>query len=152
MKKCSVALALALISSSALADDMEWIGQSYEEGASLLYGVPESGIVDITLSCEKGSDRLSFIYAYEPPNAKVGMKLDVHLTAGGKTLTIATTGDRLEMDDLFVLEGSTRLDSILISMILAKGEMIIKVGTDSDRYPLAGAKKAAADILKTCRR
>jgi len=151
MKTRAILVALGLAASPALADDMQWIGQSYDDGASLQYGVPESGIVDITFACEKGSDRLDFTYAFEPDNAKVGMKMDVQLAAGGKTLTIPTTGERLEMDDLFVLGGRTKLDANLIAMLSAKGKMIIKVGKESDSYPLAGAKKAAADILRICR-
>ena len=151
MKLRTMVLALSLAASPALADDMQWIGQSYDEGASLQYGVPESGIVDITLACEKGSDTLDFSYSFEPDNAKDGMKLDVQLAAGGKTLTIATTGERLEMDDLCVLGGRTKLDGNLRAMLSAKGTMTIKVGKGSDSYPLAGAKKAAADIFRVCR-
>lgn len=136
----------------AVANDMEWIGYESEGEASLLYGVPESGIVDITMNCRRGSTRVEFTYAFEPPNAKVGMKATVELSAGGQKLQIAAKGDRWEMDDLFVLEGVTELDAKLIAMISAKGNLTVTVGSDRTNYPLAGAKKAAGDVLKTCRK
>ncbi len=132
------------------AQERTWIGYSYEDGAALIYGVPDSGDMTLSFDCATNSDTLAFIYAFEPQNASDGMKVDVLLQAGDMAVTVATVGSRLEMDDIFVLEGELKFDARSAGIITSDGVLQISVGDKSEEIPLAGAREAAKSLREAC--
>lgn len=132
------------------AQDRVWIGHSYEEGAALIYGVPDSGDMTLSFDCATKSGTLAFVYAFEPANAVEGAKVDVLLQTGEVNLPVATTGARLEMDDIFILEGEVKFDAMTARLFTSDGVLRIQVGDDSETIPLEGAREAAQALLQTC--
>ncbi len=155
-QKKLVTAAIALLSlaglqlSPAAAEQVKWFGTRSEDGASLIYGTPNSGYGKIVLSCAAGQDDLSFVYEHEPIDSKNGVQVKVLLSAGGEETSIPTTGTRLEIDDVFILEGQTKLDGRLRKILTSPGSLILTVEDGTAAFPLDGAAKAAHDLLEVC--
>ena len=147
-----LAAIMVFVAFPSQSEDMIWIGKVVDGEASLLFGLPESGIIDFYITCREGTSRVDFTYSHEPDRAKEGMNVPVRLSAGGRSIQIDTVGARLEVDDEFALEGVTTLNDDLIAIFSAKGAMKVSVGGKTFSYPLKGAKNAMSDLLKTCRK
>ena len=146
-----VAALCCLVSMAATAEErLGWHGKKGEGGASLFYGIPQTGYAPVSFSCAQGSDELVFALTFEPIGAAGDAKIEVLLQAGGIEVPIVTTGTRLEIDDLFILEGRTVLDARLTDLIAARGTLHVFVGDGAEEFPLDGAKEAAAALIETC--
>ena len=99
-----IALSCCLPAMAMAEENLGWHGQSSEDGASLFYGIPETDHAPLSFSCTRGSDELTFVFAFAPINAVDGVKVQVLLEAGDISLPIATTGARIEMDVIAVVE------------------------------------------------
>lgn len=97
---------------AAAADDYRWIGQITEDGAALRYGIPESDAIKIDFHCDRATKKIAVSYEHEPKDAKDGMRLALRLSVKGRGATdsvaVAVTGERLALDDKFVLQGEIR--------------------------------------------
>ncbi len=130
--------------------NLGWHGEKGEHGASLFYGIPQTDHAPLSFSCARGSDELTFAFAFAPINAVDGVKVEVVLEAGDISVPIATTGARIEMDDSFILEGRTVLDARLTDLINSRGTLSVFVEDGSEEYPLDGAREAAVALIETC--
>ncbi|WP_367717669.1 hypothetical protein AB2N04_06040 [Nitratireductor sp. GISD-1A_MAKvit] len=153
--RLSVALQIAALSCflpvSAIAEEnLGWHGQKIDDGASLFYGVPQTDYAPLSLSCAQGSDELAFVFAFAPINAFDGVEVGVLLESGDISVPIATTGARIEMDNSFILEGKTVLDTRLTDLLTSRGTLSVFVEDGAEEYPLDGAREAAAALLETC--
>mgnify|MGYP001298734631 FL=1 len=134
----------------ASAEQVVWFGNRSEDGASLVYGTPNSGYGKIAFSCEAGEDDVHFVYEHKPIRPEEGVQVEVFLAAGGVEIAIPTTGGRLEIDDAFLLEGQTKLDDNLRKILTAGGQMIVTVEDGAEEFPLDGAAEAAKHLLQVC--
>lgn len=135
---------------AAAGENLGWYGEKAERGASLFYGIPQSGHAPVSFSCPQGGTDLIFAFTFKPVNAAEGAKVAVLLKAGDIEVPIATTGTRIEMDDSFILEGRTALDKRLIDLITSRGTLHVLVEDGATEFPLSGAREAAAALIETC--
>lgn len=131
-------------------EDIRWFGSADAYGASLVYGIPDSGYAPIAFFCTNGAD-LAFAYEFEPIDPTDGGEVTVTLQVGDIIVPIETTGLRLEMDDLFILEGTTILDDRLTDLLTSRGTLHVFVEDGSAEYPLDGAREAASSLIEYCR-
>jgi hypothetical protein len=147
-----VALCGAAIAQPALAEEkLDWHGWSGEGSASLVYGVAESDHVLLSLSCEPGGP-ISIVYPYEPNPAEDGGAYELTLKAGKLAAAVKTTGTRLEMDDLFILEGDLPKGTNLVGLLTGGKSLAVAVGPDVTELPLAGAAIAGSALFEICGR
>lgn len=144
------AMLICSLSPPARADQAIWFGNRNEDAASLIYGRPDSGYGKIAFTCQVGQDELMFTYEHEPINAVDGVAVDAVLAAGGVEVSIPTIGARLEIDDVFLLEGQIRLDNALRKLLTSGGTLTIMVEDGAESYPLDGAAQAAGHLLQAC--
>lgn len=145
-----VALACLTPALACAEEDLGWHGEKSEYGASLFYGIPQSDYAPISFFCEPGSADLTFAFSFAPVNAVDGVEVEVLLQAGDIAVPIATTGARIEMDDSFILEGTTVLDARLADLLTSRGTLSVFVEDGAEEYPLEGAREAAAALIETC--
>lgn len=138
-------------SAAPAQEDLRWFGHADEYGASLIYGLPETSFAPVVFYCDAGSDALIASFEFEPVNAVDGVEVTVLLQAGDIEVPIETTGFRLEMDDLFILEGGTVLDHRLTDLLTSRGTLFVFIEDGAEEYPLDGAREAAAGLIETCR-
>lgn len=134
------------------AEELAWHGWSGEGAASLVYGVAESDHVILSFSCEEKGGPIQLVYSHEPKAARPDAAYDLVLTAGKSALHIETTGLRLEMDDLFILEGELAAGGEwdLLELLQAGDTLSVTVEGDVTDLPLAGAEASAAKLVETC--
>ena len=143
-------LAAACGGSADAQDRRQWIGATNPDNVVLLYGTPDTDDVAINFTCDRAKKSIKFSYAFEPEGARNGMRLDVELSSEGGKVAVSATGQRLEMDDLFVLEATTRADAALRRILTEGRTLSIRVQQRTQTFPLAGAAKPAADLIAAC--
>lgn len=135
---------------AAAEENLGWHGDATGDGATLYYGIPQSGYGQLSFWCRAGSNTVTFTFAFEPVVADDGVEVTVLLQAGDIEVPIRTTGTRLLMDDQFVLEGQAVLDARLADLLTSRGTLLVFVEDGAEEYSLDGAREAAAPLLETC--
>ncbi|KQZ82847.1 hypothetical protein ASD64_07860 [Mesorhizobium sp. Root157] len=143
---------LLMAASAATAEDLSWFVLPAEgPGATLAYGTPDSGYAPISFRCDGNGDTLAVTVEHEPVNAADGVGVEVLFSAGDIEVPVATTGTRLEMDDLFILEGETSLDPRFQDLITSAGPLVMTIEDGAEEYPLDGAREAALEFFAACK-
>lgn len=127
-----------------------WHGQKGGHGASLFYGIPQTDYAPLSFSCAQGSNEVTFAFDFAPINAVDGVKVEVLLEAGDISVSVATTGTRIDMDDSFILEGTTVLDARIADLLTSRGTLSVFVEDGAVEFPLDGAREAAVALIETC--
>jgi len=143
-------LFLLLPLAATAEETIGWHGLAHEDGATLFYGIAQSDHVELAFFCQAGSTALSFVYAFAPIEAVDGVAVQVLLQSGDIEVPINTTGMAMEMDELFLLEGTATLDARLIDLLTSRGTLLVFVEDGAAEYPLDGAREAAAALIETC--
>jgi hypothetical protein len=148
-----VLFAIALLGTCAgsRAEDLSWFTLSEGRGATLIYGIPDSGYAPISFRCERPDGNLAVVIDHEPINAVEGMSMEVLLSAGDIEVPVATKGARLEMDNLFILEGEIPLDARLEGLLTSAGPLNVTIEDGAEEYPLADAEQAVRDLVAACK-
>ncbi len=158
-RACAVAIAGFMIlfaPQRALAQELQWIGSESEDGASLSYAVPESdaGLIDFT--CDRGTGIVTVTLEYEPTNAEEGVEVPVTLSAlggdPGQEIVIAGTGQRLDLDDKFIIQGTADLGEGLRSLLIDTDTMAITIEDGSEEIAMESARESAQKFIAICGR
>lgn len=143
-------LGLAL-AGTASAEDLSWFTQPAGEGGiELIYGTPDSGYAPVSFRCDRPGTPLTVVIEHEPTNAEDGVAVAVLLSAGDIEVPLATTGTRLLMDELFILQGETPLDARLQGLLTSPGPLTLTIEGDRQDYPLYDAGEAVQAMLDAC--
>lgn len=150
--KIAILASWLALTGAAAAEDLSWFTQPAENGgAVLIYGTPDSGYAPVSFRCDRPGDPLIVVIEHEPANAEDGVKVEVLLSAGDIEVPLATTGTRLLMDDLFILQGETPLDARLHDLLTSRGPLVLSIEDDRQDYPLYDAAEAVQALLEACR-
>jgi hypothetical protein len=133
-------------------EKLAWHGWSGDGAAQLVYGVAESDHVLLSFACEQTGSPISLVYPYEPEQPKDGGLYDLTLKAGKQSLSLKTTGTRLEMDDLFILEADMPAGANIVGLLTAGKTLSVTVGKDLTELPLQGAATAGSALFEICGR
>lgn len=153
--KAVVALAFVVVAlaSGARADDERiWLGLDYDEGATLVYGVPESDDAPIAFVCElPGRDLildLSLGEAFRPQSGEV----DVKITAPPTTDSVALSGEVQVSEEVgdTIVEARGRLAPALSHMLSKGKQLVVAIGKETRTFPLAGAADAMRPLASAC--
>lgn len=139
---------------TAAANEYRWIGQITEDGAALTYAIPESDGIKIDFHCDRKTRTIVVNYAHEPKDAKDGMQANIVLSVRGRDpglrVVIPASGRRLELDDLFSLQGEIRASPQLRRVLADGGSLTITVLGAMEEIPLQGITQAARRLFTTC--
>lgn len=153
MYRSAFATFLFVFASSGLAaQEYKWIGQITEDGAALSYAISESDGIKLDFHCDRKTKLIVVNYEHEPRNARDGMRLPLRLSlkARDASVTIPATGQRLELDDRFVLQGETRMNPQLRRIFAEVGSLLVSVEGSDEEIPLNGVARAARQLLASC--
>ncbi|RKE85944.1 hypothetical protein [Rhizobium sp. AG855] len=148
----ALAGALATVTFAAAEENLAWHGWSAEGAAQLVYGVAESDHVLLSFACEQSGSPIRVVYPHEPKPARDGAAYDVTLKAGKQIMRLKTTGTRLEMDDLFILEGELPKGADLVGLLTGGKTLVVSVGKDVTELPLKDAAVAGSALFEICGR
>jgi hypothetical protein len=155
MRPSGVLLASALAVSVALEagaqdDRRGWIVLSTPEASSVVYGTPNSDDLVISFSCKLATREIVVGFMHEPVRAKNGMRIDMELSSAGGRVRLDATGERLQLDDRFLLLAETTLSPALRRILTEGKTLSVKVRDRGKEIPLQGAAQAAADLIRAC--
>jgi hypothetical protein len=151
----AIALAALLVAScgepAGAQESRQWIGATSPDSVSLLYGTPDTDDVVINFTCDRVKKSIRFAYTFEPAGATSGMRIDVELSSEGGKMVLNAAGRRMDTDDAFVLEATTRADAALRRTLTEGRTLSIRVQMQVQAFPLSRATKPAADLIAACR-
>lgn len=146
----AVALLASAGADASAQEGRQWIGSAGPDGAALLYGTPQSDDIVIGFWCERATGDLVVSFRFEPVGAADGMEIDMELFSEGGAVVLLATGERMLLDDAFVLEARTDLNRAL-RRIISEGETLsVMVQDGAEEIPLAGAAEEAAALFEAC--
>lgn len=141
---------LSLAHSAFAASEYKWIGQITEDGAALSYAIPESDAIKFDFHCDRKTKKIVVNFEHEPKAVKDGMQLTVQLSVRGRDTGIAVEipmkGQRLELDDKFLLQGETRMSPQLRRVLSESGTLLVTVNSRDEEIPLKGVAQAAKPL------
>ena len=143
---------LSWLQPAGAEEKLDWHGWSAEGSAQLVYGVAESDHVLLSFACERSGSPIGVVYPFEPKPALDGGAYDLTLKAGKQSHSVKATGTRLELDDLFILEGELPKGASLVSLLTSGDTLTVSVGKDVTEIPLAGAATAGSALFEICGR
>jgi hypothetical protein len=152
--RLTIVAVVALLGSAGIGasaqEVRQWIGIAGPNGASLLYGTPQSDDIVVGFWCERATDELVVSFRFEPVGAADGMEIDMELSSEAGSVVLPATGERMLLDDAFVLEARTELDPVLRRIISEGVTLSIMVQDGVEEIPLAGAAEEAAALFEAC--
>ena len=138
---------------AALAEDArQWIGDSQEGVASLIYGVPQSDDAPVAFRCELPAHDFFVTLAVDPNFEPKAGTVPLTLTAPPSTEQLTLEADILFIEDMGVtfLEAKPAFDVAIARMLKQGSELRFTLGEKTFVYPLAGASDAMGPIEAAC--
>ncbi len=148
----AVPVLLATASWLSGEDARKWIGDSQENIATLIYGVPRSDDAPIAFRCELPAHDFFVTLAMDPNFEPKAGTVPLTLTAPPSTEQLALEADILFIEDMEVtfLEAKPAFDVPIARMLKQGSELRFTLGEKTFVYPLAGAADAMGPIEAAC--
>lgn len=150
LKPSLAALALLISSLPAAAQERQWIIDSSDQDAFLVFGVPESDDVGISIWCSQQSGKSKIFLPNASEHLKLNHKGNMTLTAGKVTVKLSGQVSDNQMDGTRSLEVELATDHPLYAAMQKADRLRVKVLDNVQVFPLAEAD--IAGLLKLCRK
>jgi len=152
LRRLSMLFALGLLAGAAHAQERDWMLDASEEDAYLIFGVPESDDVGVSLWCRIGKGAINL---YLPvPTKLMPKKTDgaapVTVTAGKQTDTFRGKADINREAAVSSIEAEIASDHPLIAALQEADRFTVKAGGAEIVFPLYNADLEG--LLALCRK
>jgi hypothetical protein len=142
-------LASLAMPGAALAQEREWMLDAADEDAFLVFGVPETDDVGVSLWCKIGSGRVKIFFPDGSPDLKPDTIADFTMTVAGKPHALKGTTTANAMTGATSVESEFPLDDAVITELGSADRFSVKIGTHESTYPLVDA--GLENLIKLCR-
>lgn len=140
-------------STPAFAEDTrQWLGETQEGGAVLVYGLPQSDDSPVSFRCEMPAHDFIVTLALDPDfEPKTGaVRVTVKAPPAEDQLTFDAEIQYLQEADLTFLEARPAFDASVARMLKQGKELQFVIGETTFSYPLAGAAEAMGPLEAAC--
>ncbi len=134
-----LAALLASVALPALAQEREWIFDTGDEEAYLVFGVPESDDAGVSFGCTLQSGEIRVFVPEAGDDLKPDQKIKLVITVAGKDFPFDATTTANEMSATTSAETLIRPDDALFAELRKVDRFTIKIGKDENTFPLEGA-------------
>jgi hypothetical protein len=141
LRPLPLVLALGLLAGAAHAQEREWTLDASEEDAYLIFGVPESDDVGVSLWCPIGKGVVSVflpIPTEEAPKGK-GKAMPVTVSAAAVTEKLRGQVDYNPESALSSIEAEIAVDHPLVEAMRKSDRFSVKAGEQDIIFPLYGS-------------
>jgi hypothetical protein len=141
LRPLPLVLALGLLAGAAHAQEREWTLDASEEDAYLIFGVPESDDVGVSLWCPIGKGVVSLflpVPTEQAPKGK-GKAMPVTVSAGAVTETLRGQVDHNPESAVSSLEAEIAAEHPLILAMRETDRFSVKAGEQDIIFPLFGS-------------
>ena len=149
-RQLPIVLALALMAGAAHAQEREWTLDASDEDAYLIFGVPETDDVGLSLWCPVGSGVVNLyvpVPTKELPQSKE-KAAPITVAAGKETATFRGKADINPEAAVSSIEAEIAVEHPLVAALRTQDRLTIKVGQSELVFPLYDA--AVGDLLALC--
>ena len=150
LRRLPIVLALAFLSGPAHAQEREWTLDASEEDAYLIFGVPDSDDVGVSLWCPIGKGVVN-LFVPVPTNKLPKTKdraAPITVTAGQESATFRGRADIHPEADVSSIEAEIAMEHPLIAALRKQDRLTIGVGGADVVFPLYNA--SVEDLLALC--
>jgi hypothetical protein len=144
--------AIGLLAGAAHAQEREWMLDASDEDAYLIFGVPESDDVGVSLWCRIGTGTVNLylpVPTRQMPKTKDGAA-PLTITAGKETATFRGKADLNRQADVSSVEAEIAGDHQILTALLDADRFSVSAGGSDVVFPLYNAD--LADLLTLCRK
>ena len=135
-------LLAALLVSAALpasAQEREWIFDTGDEDAYLVFGVPESDDAGVSFGCTLQSGEIRIFVPEAGDDLKPDTKVKLVVTVAGKDFAFDGTTTANEMSATTSAEAEIKANDAIFAELRKADRFTIKTGTEENTFPLQGA-------------
>lgn len=135
-------LLAALLASAALpasAQEREWIFDTGDEDAYLVFGVPESDDAGVSFGCTLQSGEIRVFVPEAGDDLKPDDKVRLVITVAGKDFAFEGTTTANEMSATTSAEALIQPNDVLFADLRRADRFTVKTGTEENTFPLEGA-------------
>lgn len=151
LKRLFLSLALTgAVAASAAAQERQWSLDSGDGEAYLVFGVPESDDIGISLWCTMQSGRVKLFLPEGDPDLKVGITVRMTVTVGTRKFRYKAKTSPNEEGATTSAETSMSATDPLFDAMIKADRFKVKVGREEQVYPLADAD--VAGLQRVCRK
>jgi len=134
-----LAAVLACAAIPALAQEREWIFDTADEDAYLVFGVPESEDAGISFGCPLQSGEIRVFIPEAGEELKPDQKIKLTINVGGKDFTYDAVTAPNEMAATTSAEAPIPAGDALFTELRKADRFTVKTGTEENTFPLEGS-------------
>ncbi|WP_119392579.1 hypothetical protein [Taklimakanibacter lacteus] len=137
--RCLLAAILACAALPAWAQEREWIFDTGDEDAYLVFGVPDSDDAGISFGCTLQSGEIRIFVPEAGEDLKPDDKINLVVTVGGKDFSFAGVTTPNEMSGTTSAEAVMRADDPIFPELRKADRFTVKTGREENTFPLEGS-------------
>lgn len=141
---------IAALTGSARAQERQWIFDTGEDDAYLIFGVPETDDVGISFWCGTRSGEIRIFIPEADPAMKPDTDVSFVVTAGEETFKIDGKTATNEMSDTTSVEAPVSAADPLFAALQKSDRFKVAIGAVEHVYPLIDAD--VAGLINLCRK
>lgn len=124
---------------SAWAQEREWLFDTGDEDAYLVFGVPETDDAGVSFGCTLQSGDIRLFVPEAGEELKPDQKITIALVVGGKTFTYGATTVPNEMSGTTSAEAEIPAGDTIFADLRKADRFEVRAGTEDNIFPLEGA-------------
>lgn len=130
---------LACAALPASAQEREWIFDTADEDAYLVFGVPESDDAGISFGCPLQSGEIRVFVPEAGEDLKPDQKIKLTISVGGRNFIYDAMTAPNEMSATTSAEAPIPADDVLFTELRKADRFAVKTGTEENIFPLEGS-------------
>lgn len=138
-QRCVLAAVLACAAIPALAQEREWIFDTAEEDAYLVFGVPESDDAGISFGCPLQSGEIRVFVPEAGDELKPDQKIKLTIVVGDKDFSYDAETSLNEMSATTSAEAPIPASDALFAELRKADRFTVKTGAEENTFPLEGS-------------
>ena len=142
-------IALLSLAPPATAQERQWTLQTTDEDAYLMFGVPDTDDVGLSLWCQMGSDQVR-IFLPITGKARPGQRLPLKLTVSSKTYRLKVRATTDQATGKLNAEASLGPIRTIPRALAAASGFSVRLNGHDAAYPLGEAD--VAGLIEVCRK
>jgi hypothetical protein len=135
---------------AALAQEREWIFDTADDEAYLVFGVPESEDAGISFACTLQSGEIRIFIPEAGEDLKPGQEIRLTITANSKDFVYDALTTPNEMAATTSAEAAIPANDVLFADLRQTDRFKVKTGTEENIFPLEGSDFES--LVRACRK
>lgn len=150
--RCWAIWGLLALATPALAagTPMQWQVRDGDPGPLLAWEQPDTDNQPLLFACDVSRRVLGISLVHEPAEARDGMMVQTEWSSEAGQARFAMRGQRVELDDLFILTAETALTPDFARLLSAGRTLTIRIAGRVETIPLDGAAAGVARLRRRC--